>query len=60
MTRLFKRGAPAHREATACRLGFSREITEEYVEGMLERMHEPPQAEPLPTAEPEEIIEESD
>lgn len=60
MIRILYRSGTGLQEGNACRLGYFREITEEYVEGMLERMHEPPQAEPLPTAEPEEIIEESD
>lgn len=60
MIRILYRSGTGLQEGNACRLGYFREITEEDVEGMLERMHEPPKAKPLPPAEPEEIIEESD
>ena len=60
MIRILYRGGTGLQEGNACSLGYFREVTEEDVEAMLERMHEPPKAKPLPPAEPEEIIEESD
>jgi len=47
-------------EGNACRLGYFRELTKEDAEALLEPMAQPPQAEPLPPAEPEEVIEEND
>ena len=47
-------------EGRSCRLGYFHEITEEDIAMISARMYRPPQAEPLPPAEPEEIIEETD
>ena len=47
-------------EGAACGLGYFHEITEEDVELMLEDLSRPPQAEPLPPADPEEIIKETE
>ncbi len=48
------------REGRSCRLGYFYEVTEEDIAAILERVPQPPQAEPLPPAEPEEIIKETD
>ncbi len=47
-------------EGAACGLGYFHEVTEEDVELMLEDLSRPPQAEPLPPADPEEIIKETE
>ena len=48
------------REGRSCRLGYFYEVAEEDIAMLLERKNQPPQAQPLPPAEPEEIIEETD
>ena len=48
------------REGRSCRLGNFHKISEEDIPFISERMNRPPQAEPLPPAEPEEIIKETD
>lgn len=48
------------REGRSCRLGYFRKVTEEDIAVIFERINRPPQAEPLPPAEVEEIIKETD
>jgi hypothetical protein len=47
-------------EGRSCQLGYFRPVTEEDIELIVERKFTPPAAEPLPTAEPEEINKETD
>lgn len=47
-------------EGLSCGLGYFYEVTEEDIEMILDREPRPPQPEPLPPAEPEEIIKETD
>ena len=48
------------REGASCGLGYFQEVTEEDLELILEREPPPPQAEPLPPAEPEDMSKETD
>jgi hypothetical protein len=48
------------REGASCGLGYFQEVTEEDLELILEREPAPPQAEPLPPAEPEDMTKETD
>ena len=52
--------ASGMREGASCGLGYFQEVTEEDIESLLEREPAPPQAEPLPPAEPEDITKETD
>jgi hypothetical protein len=47
-------------EGLSCGLGYFHEVTEEDIEIILDREPRPTQPEPLPPAEPEEIIQETD
>ena len=47
-------------EGRSCQLGYFYKVTEDDIELLLNREPPPPQIEPLPSAEPEEIITESD
>ena len=58
--RVLYRGGAGLQEGSACGLGYFHEVTEEDVEMMLEDLSRPPQAQPLPPAEPEEIIKETE
>jgi hypothetical protein len=48
------------REGASCGLGYFQEVTEEDLELILEREPAPPQAEPLPPAEPEDMTKETE
>ena len=58
--RVLSGSASGMREGRSCRLGYFYKVTEEDIAMLLERKTQPPQAQPLPPAEPEEIIEETD
>ena len=58
--RVLHASATGMREGRSCRLGYFYEVAEEDIAMLLERKNQPPQAQPLPPAEPEEIIEETD
>lgn len=47
-------------EGRSCQLGYFHPVTEEDIELIVERKFTPPAAEPLPTAEPEEINKKTD
>ncbi len=47
-------------EGRSCVLGYFRKVTEEDIDLLLNREPAPPQIKPLPSAEPEEIITETD
>jgi hypothetical protein len=48
------------REGAACGLGYFQEVTEEEIEMILDKEPTPPQPQPLPPAEPEDMTKESD
>ena len=58
--RILYHGGAGLQEGAACGLGYFHEVTEEDVESMLEDLSRPPQAKPLPPADPEEIIKETE
>ncbi len=53
-------GASGMRQGKSCRLGYFHEVNEEDIESLLDREPAPPQPQPLPTAEPEDISTETD
>jgi hypothetical protein len=58
--RILYNGGFGLEEGASCGLGYFYEVTEEDIEIILDREPRPIQPEPLPPAEPEEIIEETD
>ncbi len=58
--RLLYDGAMGLEEGISCRLGFFHGVTEEDIEMILDQEPRLPPPEPLPSAEPEEIIKETD
>ncbi len=58
--RILRYGATSFEEGNSCRLGFFHEVTEEDIEMILDQEPRLPPPEPLPSAEPEEIIKETD
>ena len=58
--RILYDGAIGLEEGISCRLGFFHEVTEEDIEMILDKEPRLPPPEPLPSAEPEEIIKEPD
>ncbi len=58
--RVLSGSATGMREGRSCRLGYFYKVTEEDIAMLMERKNQPPQTQPLPPAEPEEIIEETD
>ncbi len=58
--RLLYDGAMGLKEGISCRLGFFHGVTEEDIEMILDQEPRLPPPEPLPSAEPEEIIKETD
>lgn len=58
--RILYDGATGLEEGISCRLGFFHEVTEEDIEMILDPEPRLPPPEPLPSADPEEIIEETD
>ncbi len=58
--RILHYGATGLDEGSSCRLGFFHEVTEEDIEMILDQEPRLPPPEPLPSAEPEEIIKDID
>ena len=58
--RILYDGAIGLREGPSCRLGLFHPVTKEDIESILDPEPRLPPPEPLPSAEPEEIIEETD
>ena len=58
--RILYAGATGLEEGISCRLGYFHEVTEEDIEMILDTEPRLPPPEPLPSAEPEEIIEDTD
>jgi hypothetical protein len=58
--RILYDGGMGLEEGKSCRLGFFHEVTEEDIEAILDPEPRLPPPEPLPSAEPEEIIKETD
>ncbi len=58
--RILHYGGTGLEEGISCRLGNFHEVTEEDIEMILDREPRLPPPEPLPSAEPEEIIKETD
>ncbi len=58
--RILRYGATGFEEGNSCRLGNFHEVTEEDIEMILDQEPRLPPPEPLPSAEPEEIIKETD
>jgi len=58
--RILRYGATGLEEGISCRLGSFHEVTDEDIEMILDQEPRLPPPEPLPSAEPEEIIKETD
>ncbi len=58
--RILYDGAAGLQEGRSCQLGYFHEVTEEDIEMILDTEPRLPPPEPLPSADPEEIIKESD
>jgi hypothetical protein len=58
--RILRYGATGLEDGNSCRLGSFHEVTEEDIEMILDQEPRLPPPEPLPSAEPEEIIKETD
>ncbi len=58
--RILRYGGSGLEEGNSCRLGSFHEVTEEDIEMILDQEPRLPPPEPLPSAEPEEIIKETD
>ncbi len=53
--RILYQGGSGLQQGNACRLGLFHPISREDADALTEKSHEPPQAEPIPLPEPEEI-----
>ncbi len=60
LIRILRYGATGLEEGKSCRLGSFHEVTDEDIEMILDPEPRLPPPEPLPSAEPEEIIKETD
>jgi hypothetical protein len=58
--RLLYNGGWGLEEGRGCALGYFHEVTEEDLELILDKEPSPPQAQPLPPAEPEDVSKETD